>query len=291
MRKTKKQQIPVPKNKSGQKKGGKTDDLSKKSIKAKSKYSDFKERKKKGDPLPKFNDNAVRLNKYLANAGICSRREADVLIQTGVVSVNDVIITEMGHKIAPTDTVKYDGQTIRAQKKQYVLLNKPKGFSCINDPAKGDKTVFSLIKKATKEPLFPVGRLAKDTTGLLLCTNDTDLAKKLMHPQCRAKQVYAVELDKPISFGELQQLTEGIKLQDGTSRFERVDYIKESKYLLGIELKNAKPQIISRTFEALGYKVQKLDRTAYADLTKKDLPRGHYRYLTEKEILFLKITK
>jgi len=283
----------IAKNEQNAKKTNKKKDtknnLSPKAIKAKSKYIDFKERKKVGDPLPKFNENAVRLNKYLSNAGVCSRREADVLIQTGVVSVNDKIITELGYKIAPTDIVKYDGQTLRAEKKQYVLLNKPKGFVCTEN-VEGQKSVRSLIKKACKERIYPIGRLEKETTGLLLCTNDSDMVKKLTHPQHKARQIYAVEVDKPMSQEDMQKLIEGVALEDGTSRFEAVEYVGKSTRQLGVEIKNGKYQIVRRTIETLGYKVIKLDRTAYAGLTKKDLPRGYFRHLTPEEVVFLKIS-
>jgi len=263
---------------------------SRKAIKGKSKYIDFKEKQKKGDPLPKFNDNAIRLNKYLSNAGICSRREADVLIQTGVVTVNDTIVTELGFKVALTDVVKYDGHTIRPETKRYVLLNKPKGFSCSSTNPQEQKTVFALIKKACKEQILPIGRLEKESTGLLLCTNDSDLAKKLTHPQHRARQIYEVELDKPMSTQDVEKLVSGIELEDGTSRFDHVEFIHNTTKNIGIELKNSKHQIVRRTLEALGYKVVKLDRTAYAGLTKKDLPRGYIRHLTPQEVTFLKMS-
>jgi len=260
-----------------------------KTVKAKGKYIDFKEKKKIGDPLPKFNDNAIRLNKYLSNAGICSRREADVLIQTGVVSVNDKIITELGYKVAPTDIVKYDGQTLRAETKRYVLLNKPKGFVSTQQ-TQGQKTIFSLVKKACKEQIFPIGKLEKDTTGLILFTNDTDIAKKLTHPQHKAKQIYAVEVDKPMSTQDMQKLTQGVLLEDGTSKFESIEYVGKSTRQIGVEIKNTKHQIVRRTIEMLGYKVIKLDRTVYAGLTKKDLPRGYYRHLTPEEVITLKVS-
>src|SRR5690606_29261958 len=202
--------------------------LTKKAIKAKSRYIDFKEKQKKGDPLPTFNENAVRLNKFLSNAGICSRREADVLIATGVVSVNGEIVTELGYKIGPTDIVKYDGHTIRAEVKRYVLLNKPKGFITSSDDPYGRKTVMSLVKTACKERVYPIGRLDKDTTGLLLFTNDGDMAKKLTHRRYRATQLYDVELNKPFDVELADKLFKGIELDDGTSRFEKVEFVKGS---------------------------------------------------------------
>lgn len=269
-------------------KRGKT--LTGKALKSKSKFSDFKEKQKKGDPLPSFNNDAVRLNKFLANAGICSRREADVLIATGVVSVNGKIVTELGYKIAPTDIIKYDEETIRSETKRYVLLNKPKGFvSSSNDPL-GRKTVHSLVSKACKERIYPIDRLDKETTGLLLFTNDGDMAKKLIHPLRKASQLYDVELNKPLKHEDFDKLKTGVELEDGKSRFEEVEFVKGSTREVGVKIRNNKNHIIRRTFEALGYTIEKLDRVAYAELSKKDLPRGYYRHLTEKEIAFLKMS-
>lgn len=264
--------------------------LDPKALKAKSKYIDFKEKQKKGDPLPTFNEDAVRLNKFLSNAGICSRREADVLIETGVISVNGEIITELGYKIGPTDVVRYDNETINAETKRYVLLNKPKGFITSADDPYGRKTVMSLVKKACKERVYPIGRLDKETTGLLLFTNDGDMTKKLTHPRHRAVQMYDVELNKPFSTDDMAKLKKGVDLEDGSSRFEEVEYVKGSPRELGVTVKGGKNQIVRRTFEALGYEVVRLDRVSYAGLTKKDLPRGYYRHLTEKEVAFLKMS-
>lgn len=261
------------------------------STKEKSKYSNFREKVKKGDPLPKFNDDAIRLNKYLSNAGICSRREADVLIQTGVVSVNDKIITEMGYKVSLTDNVKYDGQSIRAETKRYVLLNKPKGFVTSNNDPLGRKSVMALVSKACKERVYPIGRLGRETTGLMLFTNDGDMAKKLIHPQTRTSKLYEVELNKGFNHEDLEKLTKGVEMDDGTSRFDKVEFVKDgTSRELGVEIHSNKNRIVSRTFEALGYEVVKLDRVKFSSLTKKDLPRGHYRHLTEKEVAFLKMS-
>lgn len=267
-----------------------TQKLTGKALKAKSKYVDFKEKQKKGDPLPSFNENAIRLNKYLSNAGICSRREADVLIATGVVSVNGEIITELGYKIAPTDVIKYDGETIRTETKRYVLLNKPKGFITTSDDPFGRKTVMSLVKKACKERVYPIGRLDKETTGLLLFTNDGDMAKKLTHPRYRTTQLYDVELNKTFQAEDMEKLRKGVELEDGTSRFEQIEYVKGSPKELGVEVRGGKNQIVRRTFEALGYEVIKLDRVSFAGLTKKDLPKGYFRHLTEKEVAYLKMS-
>lgn len=257
--------------------------------KDKRKYIDYKDKQKKGDPLPSFSDD-VRLNKFLSNAGVCSRREADTLIKMGLVSVNGQTVMEMGYKVKPGDTVKYDGGTINAEKKQYVLLNKPKGFVTTMDDPLGRKTVMNLVKKACRERVYPVGRLDKETTGLLLFTNDGDLAKKLTHPKHKANKIYQVELDKRVSVIDLKKLTDGVPLEDGTSVFDKAEFVnEEDAKLIGVELHSGKNRIVRRTFEALGYKVHKLDRVAFAGLTKKDLPRGMFRHLTEKEVGFLKM--
>lgn len=272
------------------KSGGKTNPKSK-LAKQKGKYIDYLDSKKKGDPLPKFNDDSIRLNKYLSNAGIASRREADVLIQTGLVQVNGEIVMEMGYKVKPGDVVKYDGGTVNSEAKRYVLLNKPKGFITTMDDPMGRKTVMGLVKKACRERIYPVGRLDKETTGLLLFTNDGDLAKKLTHPMHKASKIYEVELDKKITPSELGKLLSGIKLEDGTTKFDAAHFIdEEDARRVGVELHSGKNRIVRRSFEALGYTVRKLDRVTFAGLTKKDLPRGRYRHLTEKEVSFLKMT-
>jgi 23S rRNA pseudouridine2605 synthase len=261
------------------------------SARDKRKYIDFKEKVKKGDPLPTFNEDEIRLNKYLSNAGICSRREADVLIQTGVVSINGEIVTELGYKIKPGDVVRYDGETINAETKRYVLLNKPKGFITTMDDPLGRKTVMGLVRKACRERVYPVGRLDRETTGLLLFTNDGDMAKKLTHPQHRALKIYHVELNKPVSREHLQQLLKGVDLDDGRTNFDAAEYVKEGNSReVGVELHSGKNRIVRRMFESLGYDVVKLDRVQFAGLTKKDLPRGMYRHLTEKEVSFLKMS-
>ena len=253
------------------------------------KFNDFKDKVKKGDPLPSFSEN-VRLNKFLSNAGICSRREADTYIGMGIVSVNGEPVTEMGYKVKPGDVVKYDGQTISSETKQYVLLNKPKGFITTMDDPQGRKTVMSLVRKACKERVYPVGRMDKETTGLMLFTNDGDLAKKLTHPKKRATKLYRVSLNKKVSVDHLKKLTEGVVMSDSTAKFDDAEYVKNSDSReIGVKLMSGKTQIVRMAFEALGYKVSKLDRITYAGLTKKDLPRGMYRHLTEKEIAFLKM--
>ncbi|MBM3452196.1 MAG: rRNA pseudouridine synthase [Bacteroidetes bacterium] len=258
----------------------------------KRKYIEFKQRMKKGDPLPSFNEDAIRLNKYLSNAGVCSRREADVLIQTGVITVNGEIINELGYKIKPNDVVQYDGETINAEKKRYVLLNKPKGFITTMDDPRGRKTVMSLVKKACRERIYPVGRLDRETTGLLLFTNDGDMAKKLTHPRYQARKIYHVETDKQIKKEDLEKLLSGVVLEDGKTQCDKANYVEGgTDHEVGVELHSGKNRIVRRLFEALGYKVVRLDRVQFASLTKKDLPRGMYRHLTEHEIAFLKMTK
>ena len=262
------------------------------SARDKRKYIDYKIKMKKGDPLPTFNEDAVRLNKFLSNAGVCSRREADVLIQTGVVSVNGQIVTELGYKISQTDVVQYDGETINAETKRYVLLNKPKGYiTTIEDP-RGRKTVMSLVKKACREVIYPVGKLERESTGLLLFTNDGDLFKKLNHPRYQARKLYHVEVNKPVAREDLERLMRGVDLEDGRSRAEEASFVDGgSNHEIGIEIRSGKSHVVKRMLEAVGYQVLKLDRVMFAGLTKKDLPRGYYRHLTEQEVAFLKMSK
>jgi 23S rRNA pseudouridine2605 synthase len=258
----------------------------------KRKYIDYKIKVKKGDPLPSFREDNIRLNKFMSNAGICSRREADVLIQTGVVSVNGKVVTELGYKIQSTDYIQYDGETVSVSSKRYVLLNKPKGYITAIDDPRGRKTVMTLVNKACKEQIFPMGKMDRDTTGLLLFTNDGDLAKKLMHPRYQASKLYHVELNKSISKEDLEKLLKGLDLADGKTKAEKAVYVEGgTSKEVGIEIRSGKQQIVRRLFEALGFQIIKLDRVQYAGLTKKDLPRGYYRHLTDQEISFLKMTK
>ena len=255
-------------------------------------YSKEEKRKtsRKGDVVPTFDEN-VRLNKYLSNAGICSRREADVLIQTGLVEVNGHLILEMGYKVKPTDEVKYDGTIISHQKKRYVLLNKPKDFVSTNTDGLGRKSIYQLIYKACKEQIVPVDRLARYEMGLILFTNDNDLIKKLNHPRHLKKQLYHVEVHKNINRDDLTKLTEGIEFSDGSyAKVDHVDFIKDSNSRqVGVELKSNKYKIIERLFEAIGYHIVKSDRVMYGNLTKKGVLRGNYRHLTEQEVAFLKM--
>lgn len=234
-------------------------------------------------------DGLTRLNKYIANSGICSRREADQLISTGAIAVNGKVVTELGYKIKPGDTVQYGGETIRPEKNVYILLNKPKDYiTTVDDPDKR-KTVLDLIAGACKERVYPVGRLDRSTTGVLLLTNDGDLTKKLTHPKYERKKVYHVTLDKNFKSADMDKLREGIMLEDGEIKVDEISYVEaaESKKEVGVELHSGKNRIVRRMFEALGYKVVKLDRVYFAGLTKKDLPRGKWRFLTQREVNML----
>lgn len=235
----------------------------------------------------------IRLNKYLADAGVCSRREADELIKAGVVKVNDKIVTELGTKVSVSDKVNYGGQTLRREKLRYVLLNKPKDYITTSDDPFNRKTVLELISKACTERIYPVGRLDRNTTGLLLFTNDGELAKKLMHPRHRVKKLYHVELDKALTKADLLRIADGIELEDGKAEVDRIAWVEhaESKKEVGIELHSGKNRIVRRIFEHLGYKIIKLDRVMFAGLTKLNLPRGRWRHLTERETGMLKMLK
>lgn len=234
---------------------------------------------------------SIRLNKYIANAGVCSRREADKLIQSGVIKVNDIVVTSLGTKVTQDDVVKFDNQALRTEKKIYVLLNKPKGYITTTEDPHHRKTVMQLIKKAGKERIYPVGRLDRDTTGLLLLTNDGTLAKKLTHPKHNVRKIYHVILDKSLKKGDFQKILDGLELDDGPVTVDKLAYVSDStsKKEIGVELHSGKNRIIRRIFESLGYKVIKLDRVVFAGLTKKDTPRGKWRYLSEKEINYLKM--
>jgi 23S rRNA pseudouridine2605 synthase len=256
----------------------------------KRKYIDYKQKVKKGDPMPKFSDDSIRLNKYLSNAGVCSRREADVFIANGIVSVNGEIVTEMGYRVKLTDIVKYGDESVSPATKRYVLLNKPKGFITAFDDALGRKTVMSLVKKACKEQLYPVGRMEKEATGLFFFTNDGDMMKKLIHPQYKAKKMYHIEIDKPMSKEDIEKMISGIDLEDGRTFFDKIEYVKGNARELGIELTSGKNSVARRALESLGYKVHRVDRVQYAGLSKKDLPRGNFRHLSESEINFLKMS-
>ena len=227
----------------------------------------------------------LRLNKYLANAGVCSRREADEFIQAGVVTVNGQVVTELGTKILRTDEVRFHDQPVSIEKKVYVLLNKPKDYVTTSDDPQQRKTVMDLVKNACQERIYPVGRLDRNTTGVLLLTNDGDLASKLTHPKYLKKKIYHVYLDKNVTAHDLTQIAEGIQLEDGEIKADDVQYADAiDKKQVGIEIHSGKNRIVRRIFESLGYKVLKLDRVQFAGLTKKNLRRGDWRYLTEEEV-------
>ena len=227
----------------------------------------------------------VRLNKFLANAGVCSRREADEFIEAGVVTVNGQVVTELGTKILRTDEVRFHDQPVTLEKKVYVLLNKPKDYVTTSDDPQHRKTVMELVKNACQERIYPVGRLDRNTTGVLLFTNDGDLASKLTHPKYLKKKIYHVYLDKNVTARDLQQIAEGIQLEDGEIKADDVQYADPiDKKQVGIEIHSGKNRIVRRIFESLGYKVVRLDRVQFAGLTKKNLRRGDWRYLTEEEV-------
>ncbi len=236
-------------------------------------------------------DESIRLNKYIANAGVCSRRDADKLITAGEISVNGKIISELGYKVKVTDTIKYKNKLLTREKFVYVLLNKPKDFITTTDDPNDRRTVMQLVSKACKERIYPVGRLDRNTTGLLLFTNDGDLAKKLSHPSHNTKKVYQVELDKPLHKDDFLKVSEGLELEDGLVKVDDFAILSDDKKSLGLEIHLGKNRIVRRIFEHLGYEVIKLDRVVYGGLTKKDLKRGTWRYLSEREVVKLKHLK
>jgi len=262
--------------------------------KRKTSTTPFKPGKKKiTKPSPYLADGGlVRLNKYIANAGVCSRREADTLIVSGAVKINDQVVSELGTKVKPSDKVTIGDQTLTSETHKYVLLNKPKGYITTTDDPLERKTVMVLVERACKERIYPVGRLDRTTMGLLLFTNDGDLAKKLTHPKHNIKKTYHVFLDQPLSKNDLQKLSEkGVELEDGLIKPDAVAYVGDGadRKSIGIELHSGKNRIVRRIFESLGYQVEKLDRVFFAGLTKKDLPRGRWRHLTEEEVNILKM--
>ncbi|WP_018343347.1 pseudouridine synthase [Cytophaga aurantiaca] len=227
----------------------------------------------------------IRLNKYIANSGICSRREADQLIAEGTIKVNGVVVTELGYKVKPEDSVKYNNKVLKPEKFAYVLLNKPKDFITTMDDENERKTVMQLVANATNERIYPVGRLDRNTTGLLLFTNDGELAQKLTHPSNKVKKIYEVELDKPLTAEDFDKIADGkIHLFDGPVKVDEIAIISPSKKVIGIEIHEGRNRIVRRIFESLGYDVQKLDRVMYAGLTKKNVSRGSWRYLTATEV-------
>jgi 23S rRNA pseudouridine2605 synthase len=232
----------------------------------------------------------IRLNRYIASSGICSRRQADELIKSGCITVNGKVVTELGTKVRPQDIVRYNGQRIKNEPFRYILLNKPKDYiTTMRDPGQR-KTVMELIRGACRERVYPVGRLDRNTTGLLLFTNDGDLARALMHPSSRIQKIYHIETDRPVSQQDLKKIAQGVMLEDGIARVDAVAYDHpELKTHIGLEIHQGRNRIVRRIFEKLGYRICKLDRVMYAGLTKKDLPRGRWRHLTEREVSWLKM--
>lgn len=244
---------------------------------------------KRGKATPKPEAEPVRLNKYIANSGVCARREADELIKQGYITVNGKKVTDMGIKVKPSDKVEYRGKRLTPGNKVYILINKPKGYvTTVKDPH-AESTVLDLVKDATTERIYPVGRLDKATTGVLLLTNDGDLAGKLTHPSYGARKIYHVFLDRDVTRHDMETIVEGVELEDGKVSADAVSYADtEDHTQVGIELHSGQNRVVRRIFEKLGYKVRKLDRVSFAGLTKKNLQRGHWRHLTQKEISMLK---
>ena len=249
-------------------------------------------RDEKPRSYPKFNPNQstgeIRLNRFISQSGVCSRREADDFILAGVVTVNGQVVTELGTKIVPTDEVRFHDEKLQGEKNVYLVLNKPKGYVTSLDDPHAEKTVMDLVKNACTERVYPVGRLDKNSLGLLLITNDGDITRQLTHPSYRKKKIYQVTLDKALTRADMDTLTEGITLEDGDIFADEVAYASEDKRTVGVEIHSGRNRIVRRMFEHLGYTVQKLDRVYYAGLTKKNLKRGEWRFLTRDEVMRLK---
>ncbi|WP_298356087.1 pseudouridine synthase [Runella sp.] len=244
-------------------------------------------KKAKNEPVKPY-DERIRLNKYIANAGLCSRREADELIETGQITVNSQVVSELGYRVNPGEVVKYGNRVLNPEKMVYILVNKPKDYITTTDDPEGRHTVMELIAGACKERVYPVGRLDRNTTGLLLLTNDGELAEKLMHPSNEVHKIYQVEIDKPIKTEDFEKIKEGMELEDGFIKPDDLALVTPDAMVVGIEIHSGRNRIVRRIFESLGYEVLKLDRTVYAGLTKKEVPRGKWRFLNEKEVVKLK---
>jgi len=246
---------------------------------------------KKSTPTPKPNDSGgIRLNKYIANSGVCSRREADTYIEHGSVSVNGKLVTEMGYKVQPNDVVRFDGSAISPEQKRYVLLNKPKNYITTMDDDRGRKTVMDLVDNATNERIYPVGRLDRMTTGLLLFTNDGELAKKLTHPKHNVRKLYHASLDRKLDLKSLHKLQGDVIIEGRKVFIDAISYVDgEQKTEIGIEIHSGRNRIVRKIFEHVGYKVVKLDRVIFAGLTKKNIPRGRWRELTNQEVINLQM--
>ena len=244
--------------------------------------------KRRREELEELATDETRLNRYIANAGICSRREADVLIASGEIKVNGEVVTEMGYQVQPEDTVQYGKTNLNREKAVYVLLNKPKDFITTTEDPEGRRTVMDLVAGASKERIFPVGRLDRNTTGLLLFTNDGEVAQKLSHPSHKNKKIYQVELSQPLTEEDLRKISDGLELEDGKAIVDDVAVVAGNAHFVGIEIHIGRNRIVRRIFEHLGYEVVALDRVQYAGLTKKDLPRGKWRFLSEQEVIRMK---
>ncbi len=259
--------------------------LNKKAFKPK--QNDSKPKQNVSKPIKGENDD-IRLNKYISNSGICSRRDADIYIQSGNVKVNGEVVTEMGYQVKPTDVVNFDGVLISPEKKVYVLLNKPKNFTTSNDEI-GDKNVLELVKKEAKGKLQPIGRMDKNTTGLLLLTNDNDMIRKFSLSNQKSTKIYQVSLDKNLKYEDLESISGGVYLNEHKLFVDEISYIEKSpKTEIGIKLRTPNVKVVRAIFEKYGYDVLKIDRVSFAGLTKKDLPRGIYRHLTDQEVINLR---
>ena len=248
--------------------------------------------KKKSAPKQPSNPDLIRLNKYVANSGVCSRRDADIYIAAGNITVNGKAITEMGYKVKKTDVVKFDGRLLNPEKKEYVLLNKPKDFSTTVRDGRGRRNVSGLISNASKSTLLPVDKMDKDATGLLLFTNDGDMTKRLKSPKNGLRKIYHVVLNKDLRSADLKKIQDGVVLDEKPVRVQEISFIDNApKREVGIEIYSSKNKVVNRIFEHLEYEVARIDRVAYAGLTKKDLPRGHWRYLTDQEVINLGMIK
>ena len=247
-------------------------------------------RQPKENPKTGHESDLIRLNKYIASTGVCSRREADEFIRAGLITVNGKLVTEMGVKISPADQVKYNGETLREEKKVYIVMNKPKDYVTTVEDPHARKTVLELVKGACKERIYPVGRLDRNTTGVLLLTNDGELTKRLTHPKFEKLKIYHVHLNKNLRQGDMDKIATGISLEDGFIKADSINYADPvDKSQVGIEIHSGRNHIVRRIFESLGYEVAKLDRVYFAGLTKKNLHRGEWRFLSEKEITMLKM--
>lgn len=275
----------------GRQEGKKSTPLSRKSTPL-SRKSPKKEYKKIKETPKSDVSSGIRLNKYIANSGICSRREADTYIEHGSVEVNGKLVTEMGYKVQPDDVVRFDGTSITPEQKRYILLNKPKNYITTMDDDRGRKTVMELVSNASKERIYPVGRLDRNTTGLLLFTNDGDLAKKLTHPKHNVRKLYHASLDRKLELRDLEKLRGEVIIEGRKVFIDAISYVDgEPKSEIGIEIHSGRNRIVRKIFEHVGYKVNKLDRVIFAELTKKNLPRGRWRELTNLEVTNLQIMK